>query len=106
MRVWLDDIRPMPEGFDVHVKTFDEAKKLLLAGKVTKMSFDHDLGGEKNPLGSPPGKSGYALAQWVEEAAYFGKLPKFEWEVHSMNPAGGQMIKRALMNADKYWAGC
>lgn len=44
MRVWLDDERPMPLGFDVHVKTADEAIKLLANGQVKVISLDHDLG--------------------------------------------------------------
>jgi hypothetical protein len=42
--LWLDDVRPMPEAFDVHVKTAEEAIALLRRGIVVKISFDHDLG--------------------------------------------------------------
>jgi hypothetical protein len=44
MNIWLDDERPMPAGFDVHVKTAKDAIALLAQGNVTLISLDHDLG--------------------------------------------------------------
>ncbi len=44
MKVWPDDERPMPDGYDVHVRTASEAIDLLKTGQVTRMSLDHDLG--------------------------------------------------------------
>lgn len=43
MKIFLDDCRPMPAGFDVYVKTAGEAIELLKTGKVTVISLDHDL---------------------------------------------------------------
>lgn len=43
MKLWLDDLRPAPEGW-THVYDIEEAKKQLLTGEVEHMSLDHDLG--------------------------------------------------------------
>ena len=42
-RLWLDDVRPAPDGW-VWAKTNEEAQKVLLKGEVTHCSLDHDLG--------------------------------------------------------------
>lgn len=97
MRVWLDDERPMPDGFDTHVKTAAEAVLLLQTGDVTFLSFDHDLG-------NPDNGTGYQVASWVEKNAFEGRLPRFEWAVHSANPVGARSMTAALRNADAYWA--
>ena len=39
INVWLDDERPMPAGYDVHVKTAEEAIDLLKTGNVHKISL-------------------------------------------------------------------
>lgn len=43
MKLWLDDVRPAPEGWR-WVKTAGEALTLLLRGGVKIASLDHDLG--------------------------------------------------------------
>jgi len=43
VKVWLDDERPAPSGWE-WVKTPMEAMKLLKKGRVTELSLDHDLG--------------------------------------------------------------
>jgi hypothetical protein len=55
----------MPDGFDIHIKTADEAITLLQTGKATLISLDHDLGQEK---------TGYDVAKWMEENAANGVL--------------------------------
>lgn len=94
MRVWLDDLRQMPEGFDRHVRTAEEAIALLSTKKVTHISFDHDLG-EK--------QSGYDVATWIEQQAFTMNLPRLTWQVHSMNPVGADRIRMAMESADRSW---
>ena len=102
MKIWLDDIRPAPEGW-IHVKTVDEAKSLLERGIVQAASLDHDLGAcnhclqgksseqwlEENNYASMPHcdhfGTGYTLVCWMEET---GHWPKMKPTVHSANPAG------------------
>ena len=101
MRVWLDDRVKMPDGYDVWVKTAFQADLLILAGKVTHISFDHDLG---------DGENGYSVAKGVEYWAYtqlhdplYPILRRFTWDIHSGNPVGAKSIRQAMTNADKYW---
>ncbi len=95
MKVWLDDVRPMPSGWDVHIRTAIEASQLVLQGQVTDISLDHDLG-EKD-------LTGYFVAKMIEDLAYHGTIPKINWTIHSANPVGRANMEMALKNADKFW---
>lgn len=97
MNLWLDDERPMPEGYDRHVRTAPEAIALLASGVVGKISLDHDLGGD------PAVGTGYDVAVWIEEQAFRGTLKRLHLRVHSQNSVGRANICRALQNATKYW---
>lgn len=99
MRVWLDDIREMPEGFDLHARTFEEAIDLLKTGDITHLSFDHDLG----MAGETVAKTGYDVAVWIESKAFAGKLSPLTWEIHSANPVGRRNIEVAMNNATFLW---
>ena len=89
MRVWLDDVRPAPEGW-VLVKTPEEAIALLIAGGVDTISLDHDLGLDDV-------RTGYAVAAWIEEAvATRGFSPPATIVVHSANPVGRRRMEQAI----------
>ena len=80
MRVWLDDIRPAPEGW-VWVETVEEAIELMSSGEVLEASLDHDLGdGEQE---------GYALVLYMAENDLW---PKEAISVHSSNPPGAERM--------------
>lgn len=96
MRVWLDDERPMPEGFDLWVKNAYYLLPLIRQNEVSFISFDHDLGGGEN-------NTGYAVASQIDKWAHDGILNPIAWECHSMNPAGREAIIRAMMSADRWW---
>lgn len=95
MIVWLDDERPMPEGYDVHARNAREAIELLAGGEVTFMSFDHDLGSGNG--------SGSDVAKYVEEYAWRGTLKRLGWAIHTANPVGRSYMFSCMQNADKYW---
>jgi len=104
VRLWLDDVRDPQnrqiqrefgaKGDELWVKTVEEAKKYLIIGNVTFISFDNDLG---------LSEEGGDLAKWIEEKAFHKELPKMDWTVHSKNPVGAKNIYMAMMNANKYW---
>lgn len=96
MRVWLDDERKMPEGFDLHVRTATEAIDVLKTGKVQLISLDHDLG-------PPEAGTGYDVAAWIEEAAFSKQIPRLEWRIHSANPVGRERMLAALVGANRWW---
>lgn len=96
MKVFLDDERPTPEGWH-RVYTADEAISLLRTGKVKEISLDHDLGDDKK-FGT-----GYDVASFIEERAFFGTMKPVRWSIHSANPVGRKNMLAALENANKMW---
>ena len=96
MKLWLDDVRSMPEGYDIHVTTASEAINYLENNTVTEISLDHDLGSEE-------AGTGYMVACWLEEAAYEHSCKPIVMHVHSANPVGVDRMSAALKNACNYW---
>lgn len=94
MKMWLDDTRPMPDGYDFWAKTGEEAIHALKVFCVDKISFDHDLG---------DGKTGYDVACYIELLAAIGNFYPMPWEIHSANPVGRRRINQAMKNAEKFW---
>ena len=102
MKIFLDDIRD-PPLFDrvtgerltwTVVRTAEEAISLVEAGKVTFISFDHDLG---------YGLSGYDVAKRIEELAHSGAINPIDYAIHSANPVGAENIDRAMKSAWRFW---
>ena len=102
MRLYLDDLRVTPEGFDLRTYTAEETIAWLKTGKISFISLDHDLNAEGYLDISKTG-TGYDVACWIEEAAAMGNLPRLGWAVHSMNPSGAIRIRQAMISADRYW---
>lgn len=105
MKIWLDDIRTMPDDFDIWFKRGEDLVEYIRSKKpISFISFDHDLS-FKHYFGLNPFNkmTGYDVARMIEELAYYGTIPKFEWMVHSANPVGAKRIKMTMENADKYW---
>lgn len=96
MKIWLDDERLMPPGFDFHIKTAAEAIELLAAGGVIAISLDHDLGDD--------GGTGYEVACYIEQGAYNGTLSPIEVTIHSANPVGRERMEIAIDNARLFWS--
>lgn len=108
--LWLDDIRPAPEGW-LHVRTVAEAQTVLSTGRVLAASLDHDLGACTDCLGgrtpdqwledsayqSMPNCShvgtGYELCLWMAEKGIWPKEPP---NVHSANPVGRERMQGVI----------
>lgn len=89
MKVWLDDLRPAPEGF-IHVHNLDEFIRLLTDKdeRIEVMSFDHDLGQDESGREE---LSGYDIIKWLAEN-YLDRWPTVV-RVHSANPVGAENIR-------------
>ena|SRR6185437_16604653 len=61
MKLWLDDIRPCPDGY-LHARSVNEAIKLLEQHNCEYASLDHDLGDF-----AEDGGDGYKLMLWMAE---------------------------------------
>lgn len=96
MRLWLDDIREIPDDFDHWAKTAQEAIHAMVYYRITHISFDHDLGHDT--------KTGYTVAKWIEMQAFNGWLAPITWQIHSANPVGRKNIQAAMEAADRYWS--
>jgi hypothetical protein len=108
MKLWLDDVRPAPEGW-THVKTVAAAKAALLTGEVEVASLDHDLGlGDVDPsdpralleratelFGSRARleENGSTLVRWMAET---GHWPRHKPRVHSANPVGAEYMRAMI----------
>lgn len=95
-RIWLDDVRPMPEGFNIHCKSSKECLDFLFSinYQADLISFDHDLG--ENDTSIP-------VAEVLETYAYHGNINPIKWQIHSANPVGRRNLEVILRRADKYW---
>ena len=96
IRLWLDDMRPMPPGFNRHAKSVEEALPYLNSDLV-EIGFDHDLG-PKELFGD-----GYEIAKLVEQMAFEGTLPRIKWSIQSDNGPGRENIRRAMESAERFW---
>lgn len=91
MKLWIDDIRESPEGWD-WAKTSHEALTLMKERQYDEISFDHDLGGDDTTR---------PVVLWLcEEKMIHGRdrFPRV-YHVHSANPVGRQWLTQML---DKY----
>ena len=90
MKLYLDDERPTPEGWE-RAYTAPEAIELLKTGKITHLSLDHDLGPEE-------AGTGYDVCLWIEEkiidTAFDFTPPAIT--IHSANPVGRQRMESAI----------
>lgn len=94
MRIWLDDVRPAPEGY-IHVRSVNEAKDMILHCEqmdkpIEVIDCDHDLGAFANY-----GGDGIKLLDWLLERRTF-----YSVKLHTANPVGRANMQRTL---DRYW---
>ena len=90
LKIWLDDVRPVPDFSWLHVANVVEAMELIgTAGSEDWIiSFDHDLG---------PGPTGYDLASWIELKIHHRTItPPVGFLIHSSNPPGAKNIRLAM----------
>lgn len=92
--LWLDDLRPPPDGYRYWAKTVADAILYLETGAIVHCSLDHDLAEEHLAFaGYGEGaldrsryveKTGYAVLEWMHEHNKW--CPDIT--IHTMNPVG------------------
>ena len=89
MKLFLDDLRQIPDGFK-GVRNYSDCIKILEEnkGNINEISLDNDLGETK---------TGYSVCLWLVENEYFEGLEKII--IHSANPVG---IKNMIQLLDRY----
>ncbi len=104
MKLWIDDVRPAPEGY-VWCKSVNEAKEILIENEISavfaKMSgrwdavvqhwpalidIDHDAGDYVYDGGDY-----IKLLDWLEETGR-----NYPIHIHSMNPVGVENMRRII----------
>lgn len=94
MKVWLDDIRPMPAEYDTWVRTVEEAVDLVESGQVTAISLDNDLGTKAE---------GYQVLDRIEELAFFNLIPPMALAVHSSNGPRVEYMQKLIPRIIDIW---
>lgn len=103
MKIWLDDIRPAPEGY-TWCHSVNEAKFLIVEfmsflkeaiyqieeaetlPNLEIINLDHDLGEY-----AIDGGDAVKLLDWIEKNGW-----KFTFHIHSMNPVGVENMRRII----------
>lgn len=94
MKIWLDDLRPAPQGYE-SVKSVNEAICLILEAEkgretIEVIDLDHDLGDYYSD-----GGDAIKLLDWLAERETFYPL-----EIHTANPVGRANMERMIA---RYW---
>lgn len=99
MKLWLDDLRPVPYGYE-GAKSVNEAKKLIQEAEhngieIEALDLDHDLGDYADQ-----GGDAIRLLDWLAERGTF-----YPVEIHTANPVGRVNMERILARywGEQYW---
>ena len=99
MKLWLDDLRPVPYGYE-GAKSVNEAKKLIQEAEhngieIEALDLDHDLGDYADQ-----GGDAIRLLDWLAERETF-----YPVEIHTANPVGRVNMERILVRywGEQYW---
>ncbi len=96
MKLWIDDIRPAPEGY-TWAKSVNDAKWFIRIAEehdeVELIDIDHDAG----DYYVIDGGDYIELLKWLEEKEFFKtKKRKYNIHIHSMNPVGVENMRRII----------
>jgi hypothetical protein len=88
MKIWLDDIRPAPEGW-IHCFTVSGTiAALVVHEQVEEISLDNDLG--------PDTEEGYHVIRWIEQRVVESDYIPPVVNIHTANPAAARRMWSAL----------
>lgn len=101
MRLYVDDIRPAPDGW-MQAKTVTDAIKTIArwGNEITQISLDHDIsmavsvGGEYRPFPSPETFQAVAYFMLEYYQSRDGQHPIVT--IHTANPVGGEELRNLL----------
>lgn len=111
MKLWLDDVRKPPWGYDLHAKTAAECIEMLVkyGDEIEHVSLDHDLADEHyksavhTPIDAPADpldrsaykeQTGYAVLEWMHANDKWC----IDISVHSLNAKGAEDMMTKLRN--------
>lgn len=90
MKLWIDDVRPAPEGY-IWIKSVNAAKRYITMTSPygvadIEISIDHDAGNYASDGGDY-----IRLLDWLEETGR-----SYPIHIHSQNPVGVQNMRRII----------
>lgn len=97
MKVYLDDERPAPPGWQ-QVRWPEDAIRMLETGDVTHISLDHDLGDDDRG-------TGYDVVLWIEKAVATRAFKPPEITVHSANTSAREKMELGIRSIRRLWKG-
>lgn len=88
VKIWVDDVRPMPEGYDVHCKCVDDASAVIgyYLGAIEVLDLDHDAGDY-----AEYGGDFIEILNFMEERGWDAPI-----RLHTMNPVGRENMTRII----------
>ena len=96
MILWLDDVRPAPEGYEISFKTVNDTRSFILGHErrqkfmscepIELIDIDHDAGEYANDGGDY-----IRLLDWLEETGR-----NYPIHIHSANPVGVANMRRII----------
>lgn len=94
IKIWLDDIRPAPDGYTL-VRSVNEAKSLIdfcehNGRPIKELNLDHDLGDY-----AKDGGDGIKLVLWLAETRRY-----YPVALHTQNVVGRENMQAIV---DRYW---
>lgn len=94
MRIWVDDLRPVPDGYE-WAKSVNQAIALVenaeANGKAVELlDLDHDLGDYYSD-----GGDAIKILDWLAERGTF-----YPVRIHTANPVGRENMERMIA---RYW---
>lgn len=99
MKIWVDDIRPAPEGW-CQAYSVNMAKEMIIANypNIEGISLDHDSG-----IYNQFGGDYINILKWLEKKEYTArklgeKFVTFPIHIHSMNPVGVQNMRNIIQH--------
>lgn len=95
IRLWVDPVGDMPQGFNAQARNVTETLKYLRSGMVSSICLNHSSGDVKMSRD---------IALWIREQAFLGDLPRLNWTVNADEPESVSGIIRALQSAEEHWS--
>lgn len=94
MKIWLDDTRDAPKGFE-HCYSVNEVITIIRekekSEEIEIIDCDHDLGDYASD-----GGDGIKLLDWLAERGTYYPI-----RLYTMNPVGRENMQRTI---DRYWS--
>ncbi len=95
IHLWLDDECPMPDGYNLHCRTAEQAIDAIKAGGVVEVSLDFFLGEAYTP--------GLVVAELIERGAKDGTIAKMRLRTHTGSAAAKWEMLACFRGAMTAW---